>query len=130
MKARSGSSLDLSRLGERVIDERISISADPMDPELGFAPFDLWFSDYGIPGQRASPIQYIIQPSGSRMGVLKNLSYGRPYALTRLGLNTGLPNSGAFRMSGGTTSIEEMISTTTRGLLVTRFDRVNQLDST
>jgi predicted Zn-dependent protease len=33
-------------------------------------------------------------------------------------------------MSGGTTSIEEMIATTKRGLVVTRFDNVQQLDFT
>ena len=35
---------------------------------------------------------------------------------------------GAFRMSGGPTSIAEMIATTKRGILVTRFDRVEQVD--
>jgi predicted Zn-dependent protease len=44
--------------------------------------------------------------------------------------NEGLPNSGAFRMSGGTTSIDEMIATTKRGLLVTRFDRIILVDLT
>ena len=29
----------MARFGERVIDERLSISADPMDPDLGFPPF-------------------------------------------------------------------------------------------
>jgi predicted Zn-dependent protease len=54
-------------------------------------------------------------------GVLTHLAYGREMAISK-GENLGRPNSGAFRMSGGTTTIEEMIATTKRGILVTRFD--------
>jgi predicted Zn-dependent protease len=37
-------------------------------------------------------------------------------------------NSGSFRMSGGETTVEEMIGTTKRGLLVTRFSNTRLLD--
>ncbi|HXC24609.1 MAG TPA: metallopeptidase TldD-related protein [Gemmatimonadaceae bacterium] len=113
------SQLGLSRLGEKVIDERITISADPMDPELGFPPYSK--RRYTIDdGQIYHPVTWIEQ------GVLKNLAYDRKYAVKELGRNTGLPAEGAFRMSvsGPTTSVEEMIATTKRGLLVTRFDQV------
>jgi predicted Zn-dependent protease len=42
----------------------------------------------------------------------------------------GLLNSGCFRLEGRgpTTTIDEMIATTKRGLLVTRFDKVRLLD--
>ena len=113
------SPLGISRLGERVVDERITISADPMDPELGFPPYPnfLWTDKIGTAYHPAVWFQD---------GVLKTESYNREYARNVLGLDTGLPNSGAFRMSvsGQTTSVEEMIATTKRGLLVTRFDRV------
>ena len=115
-----GLPLGLSRLGEKVIDERITISANPMDPELGFPVYDK-LQEPGWPSWDVyHPATWIEQ------GVLKSLSYSRKYAVQLLGRNTGLPNSGAFRMSvhGSTTSIEEMISTTKRGLLVTRFDQV------
>ena len=111
--------LGLSRMGERVVDERITISADPMDPELGFPPYAK--VQYAVGGGAVyHPATWI------EHGVLKTLSYDRPYAVKELGRNTGLPNSGAFRMSvsGTPTSLEEMIATTKRGLLVTRFDRV------
>jgi predicted Zn-dependent protease len=62
-------------------------------------------------------------------GVLTNLSYGREYAIRYLGRDTGIYNSGAFRMSGGDTSVAEMIATTTRGMLVTRFDQVQEEDA-
>ena len=110
--------LGLARFGERVIDERITLSSDPMDPELGFLPYRKM--QYSIEGDVYHPVTWI------ERGVLKNLAYNRHEAIYMFGRNTGLPNSGAFRMSvdGQTTTVEEMVATTKRGLLVTRFDRV------
>ena len=109
--------LGLSRLGERVIDERITISADPMDPELGVPPFSGPL-DLTMRMEVYHPVTWI------ERGVLTHLAYDRDYGLNALGQNTGLPKSGAFRMSvtGPMTSIEEMIVNTRRGLLVSRFD--------
>ena len=115
-----------SELGERVADERITISADPMDPELGFPPFNTQWqgpAQFFANGEIYHPATWI------ERGVLTNLAYDRDYGVTELGHSTGLPNSGAFRMSGGPTSLEEMIRTTQRGLLATRFDGVLELDS-
>ena len=106
-----------SMLGERIIDERLTVSLDPMDPELGFPPFSGW--------QVFHPATWI------RNGVLTELSYVRSYAVKKLGKNTGgLPATGAFRMgtSGQTVSIDEMISTTKRGLVVTRFSDIAMID--
>jgi predicted Zn-dependent protease len=61
-------------------------------------------------------------------GVLKELAYYRPYGIKQLGKNSGLPNSYAFRMSGGKTSVDEMIATTKRGIRVTRFSNVGVVD--
>jgi len=104
-----------SKLGQRVMDERITISADPMDPDLGFPPF----SQSGNVYHAATWVEH---------GILKNLAYFRPYGIRKLGINTGLPSSGAYRMSGGTTAVEEMIATTKRGLLVTRFSDLTVVD--
>jgi predicted Zn-dependent protease len=118
--------LGTAHLGDKVVDERISISADPMDPELGFPPFSLdseGFVDlFKVPVYH--PVKWIDH------GVLTHLAYDRNDAIVRMGKNLGLPNSGAFRMSGGDTSIEEMISTTKRGIYVTRFDQLQLLDFT
>jgi predicted Zn-dependent protease len=111
----AGTKPHTSRLGERVIDERISISADPMDPDLGFPPFDSFGNVYHA-------VTWIDH------GVLKELAYYRPYGIKQLGKNSGLPNSHAFRMSGGKTSIDEMIQTTKRGIRVTRFSNVGVVD--
>jgi predicted Zn-dependent protease len=104
-----------SRLGETVIDPRITISADPMDPDLAFPPFSPHGDVY-------RPVKWITN------GVLTDLWYTQDYAVRELGSDQSLYNSGAFRMSGGTTTIDEMIATTTRGLLVTRFSDINVTD--
>ncbi len=93
-----------TKLGLKVIDERITISHDPMDPLLGVLP---------SPGLR--PTTWIDR------GVLTTLSYDRTYAVPNLNDNLGDDGRDSFRMSGGTTTVAEMIQSTKRGLLVTRF---------
>jgi predicted Zn-dependent protease len=104
-----------SKLGLRVTDPRVTLSHDPMDEQTGIVPFD----DGGEPYRAVTWIDH---------GVLTTLSYDRKYALERLNENLGCPNSGSFRMTGGETTIDEMIATTKRGLLVTRFSNLNILD--
>jgi predicted Zn-dependent protease len=109
---------DTSRLGERVADARLTIGVDPMDPELGFPPWrplELYEASVFTPGT-------IIKD-----GVLTALPYDRRYGATKLGQPPFLW-SGTFRMSGGPTSVNEMIASTTRGILVTRFDSVRVLN--
>jgi predicted Zn-dependent protease len=61
-------------------------------------------------------------------GVLVNLPNSRRESLDQLQSDVAFPSSGAFRMSGGTTTITEMIATTKRGILVTRFFGLLELD--
>ena len=107
-----------SMLGQKVFDERVTIRSDPMDPEVGFPPFEgPWvggpdeFSEMPV----YHPVTWI------EHGILTNLGYGRNRGF-ELGVNTGLPIAGGFRMEGGPTSMAEMIASTKRGLLVTRCD--------
>jgi len=104
-----------SRLGQRVMDPRVTIGADPMDPDCGFLPFD-------EAGEPYLPIKWVDQ------GVLRALSYNRSYGLHQLDEDRALPNSRAFHMSGGTSTIDEMIATTTRGVLVTRLSGTDLID--
>jgi predicted Zn-dependent protease len=115
----------MTMLGEKVVDERITISADPLDPDLGFAPFSIL---EGVMGGDMFDQSVYHPATWITRGVLTNLAYDRRWAIARLGKNEGLPNSGAFRMSGGDTSMEEMIETTKRGVLVTRFVNIVELD--
>ncbi len=110
-----GTGKGVSRIGERIVDERITVSMDCMDPDLGFPPF--WAD-----GSVFYPAKWIEQ------GVLKQLSYDRFYAVEDLGLPTALPSSGAYRMSGGTATIDEMVATTARGLVITRFSGIQLVD--
>ena len=102
-----------TKLGLKVLDERITISHDPADPQLGILP-EPWMQ----------PVTWFDK------GVLTDLSYDRKYALEKLNVNAALRGMAGYRMSGGTTSIEEMIATTQRGLLVTRFSNSRVLDGT
>jgi predicted Zn-dependent protease len=109
----------LSQLGEQIVDRRITISVDPRDPELSILPVTPY--EYGwIDNDVYHPTTWI------KEGVLTALAYrhGSNYG-NHATLGVGVPNPGAFRMSGGTTSMAEMIASTTRGLLVTRLDRVD-----
>jgi len=115
-----------AKKGQRVIDARLTLSADPADPDLAFPPFNPMIA---VDGQYVElNLDYDVYHPATwiEQGILKNLAYDRNFARERLGEKLGLPNSGAVRMSvsGPTTSLEEMIATTTRGLLVTRFDGV------
>ncbi len=103
-----------TKLGMKIVDERISISHDPMDPELGV-----------LSGPGIAPLTWI------EHGVLKTLEFPRTtYALPMLNEAMGAHGRRAFRMSGGNSSIEAMILTTKRGLLVTRLSEVLLIDAT
>ncbi len=102
-----------TKLGLKVMDERITVDHDPTDPELGIVP-EAWME----------PVRWIDR------GVLTTLAYDRDYALAKLGTNAPRRGMVGYRMSGGETSMEEMIRTTTRGLLVTRLSNVRLLDQT
>lgn len=104
-----------TRIGERVLDTRLGLTYEPEDPDLGVIPF-------AGQGDPYVPVTWFDR------GVLRTLSYDRDYARERLHVPEGAPNSGAFRMSGGTDTIAEMIAATKRGLLVTRFWSVKLLD--
>jgi len=110
--------LGRSKLGLKVVDERVTISHDPMDPALGVIPFD-------DDGWGPYPVQAV---TWIDHGVLTALSYGRAYAVRELTDNVPIAPRLAYRMSGGPTSVEEMVATTKRGLLVTRFWGVRPLE--
>ena len=101
-----------TKLGLQVVDPRVTISHDYADPALGIVP---------EVGAGTAPVTWIDH------GVLTTLSYDRDYALQMLGEPYGVRSPAAYRMSAGPTSIDEMIRSTTRGLLVTRFSNVDLL---
>ena len=102
-----------NKIGEKVVDERITIVSDPNDPEA----YANTFTGEGLPTSRTVWIEN---------GVVKNLAYDRYWAQQK-----GVPprpQIGSLRMSGGDSSIEEMIADTERGILVTRFWYIRSVD--
>ncbi|HWZ57809.1 MAG TPA: metallopeptidase TldD-related protein [Gemmatimonadaceae bacterium] len=104
------------KLHDHVVDARLSVSQDPMDPDLATLPFEADGSAY-----RA--VTWIDH------GAQANLPYGRDFALEQLHQSTPLLASRHFRVTASeVTSMEEMIATTRRGLLVTAFEDVEWAD--
>jgi predicted Zn-dependent protease len=102
-----------NRIGERFVDERVTIWSDPEEPRLFAAPFN----DQGLPNRRMSWVEG---------GVLRNLVYDRFWAQRQEREPTGFVSG--YYMEGGNATVEEMIRSTERGLLVTRFWYIRGVD--
>ena len=95
-----------TRVGEKIVDERVTMISDPSDPQLLGAPFD----GEGMPLGRQVWIEN---------GVLKSLYSSRFWAQKQGREPTG--NASSLKMLGGDQTLEQIIATTERGVLVTRF---------
>jgi predicted Zn-dependent protease len=102
-----------TKIGERIMDERVTIYSDPADPQLLAQPFD----GEGFPLGRQVWIEN---------GVLRQLFYTRFWAQRQNRTPTGFPTS--VKMAGGSTTIEDMIASTERGVLVTRLWYLREVD--
>lgn len=103
---------------KRVIDERLMISQDPVDPECPSPPFFFdWLSNQLMVYHPATWVEH---------GMLANKPYSRADGIRQRHQNTGLPASGCHRMQsmGGTATIDQMIASCRRAVLVTRFSDV------
>ena len=112
------------RLGEKIFGENISISDDVYHPLQSGTAFD----GEGVP-RRGVPLV--------EKGVVRNVVYSRQAAAQSGAKPTGhgfpLPNEyGEAPMNiviaGGDTSVEEMIASTERGVLVTRLWYIREVD--
>jgi predicted Zn-dependent protease len=102
-----------NKIGEKIVDERVTLMADPFDPRVLAQPFD----GEGFPLGK----QVFVEN-----GVLKTLYYSRFWAQKQGKTPTGAPTS--FIMSGGDTTVEDMIRSTERGVLVTRLFYLREVD--
>jgi predicted Zn-dependent protease len=102
-----------NRIGEKVMDARVSIQSNPADPDLLAQPFD----DEGLPLARQEWI---------KNGVLNQLIYTRFWAKKNGRRPTGFATT--IKMDGGSSTVEEMIQSTERGVLVTRFWYLRPVD--
>lgn len=95
-----------TKVGDKVVDERVTLVSDPSDPQLLSSPFD----GEGLPLQRQTWIEN---------GVLRTLPSSRFWAQRKGQPATGQPNS--LKMLGSDQTLEQIIASTERGILVTRF---------
>jgi predicted Zn-dependent protease len=105
-----------SKIGQQLLDRRITVQADPMDADGGFVPYT---QDTGEPYR---PVKWFVD------GVLRELAYPRDYALGQLGIDKALHNPLSYRIAGGDSSVDAMIRATRRGVLVTRLHDVQIVD--
>jgi predicted Zn-dependent protease len=102
-----------TRLGEKLVDERVNIYSDPLNPEL---PTSTWNGD-GRPQEKVFWIE---------KGVIKNLTYSRYWAQKK-GVKA-IPGPDAAIMEGGTKSLQDLIKGTKKGVLVTRLWYIRDVD--
>ncbi|MBD2704121.1 TldD/PmbA family protein [Spirosoma sp. BT702] len=114
-----------TRLGDKLFDERVTIYSDPTNLEVPAAAFGGGggggrFGGGGSDGRPQEKITWI------EKGVVKNLSYSRYWA-EKKGVKA-VPPPANFIMEGGTQSLADMIKSTEKGILVTRFWYIRTVD--
>lgn len=102
-----------NKVGEKILDDRVTIFSDPADSQLLGRPWDF----EGMPLGRQTWIE---------KGVLKQLIYSRFWAKKQGKTATGGPST--FKMAGGTKSVDDLVKETTRGILVTRLWYLREVD--
>ena len=123
-----------TRLGEQVFDEKVNIYSDPWNPDLpgsqsvggggfggggGGGGFGGGGGSGGIPAQKITMVN---------KGVLETLTYNRFWAAQKDTKPTPGPVNTIFQSSGPTNTVEEMIKSTKRGIIVSRFWYIRQTD--
>lgn len=119
-----------NKIGMKIVDERVTLLSDPADSPSTGGGYD----------QDGAPLEKVVWIEN---GVVRTLHYDRYWAQkkgvkpTRAGGGGGFGFGGGgfggggrtIRMLGGTSSVPEMIRSTERGLLVTRFWYIRPVDA-
>ncbi len=110
-------------IGEKVFHETITMKSDPLDPRRPGSPWGGGgaggggggggFGGGGEGGLASAPITWV------ENGVLKNLVYDRYWA--KKNDRPPTPGAGNFVLEGGKESLDSLIASTERGLLITHF---------
>ena len=102
-----------TKLGEKIVDERVRLYSDPNNPDLPTSP---WNGD----GRAFEPVDWIAG------GVVKNLFYSRYWAKKQ---NVkAVPAPPNLILAGGTATTQDLIRDTTRGILVSRTWYIRSVD--
>lgn len=104
-----------TKLGEQVFDEKVTIYSDPWHPDLPGSQS----AQGGMPAQKITMVN---------KGVLENLTYNRFWAKQKGKEPTPGPVNTIFQSSGPTATLEEMIRSTEKGIIVGRFWYIRQTD--
>jgi PmbA protein len=121
---RDGRSFLNDRIGHKLFGENITIHDDAHHPAQSGAPFD----GEGVPRRRLTLVE---------RGVVKEIAYSRLAAALEGVAPTGhglpLPNEygeapANIVISGGHTSVDEMVASTERGILVTRLWYIREVE--
>jgi PmbA protein len=116
-----GRSFHQGELGQKLLDEKLTIIDDPFHPELGGAPFDM----EGFPRQQVTLVEN---------GTFKGVCHDRRSAKLCSQENTGHaslqpdsrgPTPSSMVVATGDKSLEQMIEETGNGLLITKFHYTN-----
>ena len=102
-----------TRIGERLFDARVTLVSDPGAWDAETAPF-------ANDGVARAPETWV------KDGVLESLAYSRFWADRQE--TDPRPGPANLMMSGGNDSVEDMIASTERGVLITRFWYIRGLD--
>jgi predicted Zn-dependent protease len=111
----SGKERGTSRVGEKVFGDNFTLRSEIGNPILRQ-------SSIGQDGLAAKPITWV------EKGVVKNLFYDRYWAQQQKREPTGTTAQMSLVMDGGTTTVDEMIKSTKRGLLITFFWYIRAVD--
>jgi PmbA protein len=119
-----GRSFMAGKIGEKITGDNITIVEDPYDPVMNGMPFDY----EGVVKKRVPLIE-----NGIAKGVVFNSYYANKAGVESTG--HALPPNNAFGpypknmvMSPGDSNLEEMISSTQKGILITHFWYINYMN--
>ena len=104
-----------TKLGDKMFDEKVTIYSDPWHADLPGSQS----AQGGIPAQRIEMV---------KDGVLKNLQYNRFWAKQKNVEPTPGPVNTILETSGPTHTLEQMIASTERGILVGRLWYIRSTD--
>ncbi len=102
-----------TKLGDKIVDERVNLWSDPLNTEV---PTGTWNGA----GQSLKKTSWV------ENGVVKNLTYSRFWAKEK-GVEP-VPFPGNLIMGGGDASLEDLIKSTKKGILVTRLWYIRSVD--
>jgi predicted Zn-dependent protease len=104
-----------TKVGEKIFDERLNLYSDPWHPELPGSPA----AEDGIPAEKF----YLV-----RNGALQTLVYSRYWGEKQHKAPTPGPVNVILESAAPPVSLEEMLAKTSKGLLVSRFWYIRELD--